>query len=202
MSDDNFVVAVYTTDTDVEEVVILLEKSGFNTKKLSIVAKDDQTEERAVGYYITGGRMKYWGKRAPFWGRVWGLLVGAAFFAVPGVGPVLVAGPLVSWIVGTFECTVIAGGLTTVGAGLYRIGIPHNSVLQYEAALKANKFVLVAYGMTHEVAGALDIIQTTRFTNLAVHSDVRLERAGTRQAYTLKTRSISRRDLEKSGPAQ
>ena len=177
MSGDNFVVAVYNTDTDVEEVVTLLRKSGFDTKKVSVVAKDYHTEEHSVGYYVTGGRMKYWGKRGPFWGRIWGLLVGAAFFADPGIGPVLVAGPLVAWIVGTFECAVIARGLSTIGAGLYRVGIPHDRVLQYEAALKANKFVLVVYGMTHEVAGALDIIQGTRFTNLAVYSDGRLEHA-------------------------
>ena len=179
MADDNFVVAVYNTEQEVEEVVIRLQKSAFNTNKLSIVAKDDyHTAEHPVGYYITGGRMKYWGKRGPFWGRIWGLLVGAAFFAVPGVGPVLVAGPLVAWIVGTLECTVIASGLSVIGAGFYRVGIPHDSALQYEAALKANRFVLVAYGVTHEVARALDIIQTTRFTNLAVHSDVRLAHAG------------------------
>lgn len=166
MSDDNFVVAVYNTETEVEEAVILLQKSGFNMKKLSIVGKDDPT------------RMKYWGKRGIFWGRIWGLLVGAAFFAVPGVGPVLVAGPLVSWIVGTLDCASVAGGLSAIGAGLYRIGIPRDSVLQYETALKANKFMLVACGMTYEVARALDIIQTTRFTSLAVHSGVRLEHAG------------------------
>ena len=43
-----------------------------------------------------GDRMKYWGKLGTFWGGLWGLLFGAAFFAIPGIGPVLVAGPLVS----------------------------------------------------------------------------------------------------------
>jgi hypothetical protein len=41
-----------------------------------------------------------WGKTGAFWGGFWGLLFGSAFFAIPGIGPVLVAEPLVARIVG------------------------------------------------------------------------------------------------------
>jgi hypothetical protein len=139
-------------------------------KKLSIVGKDYHTEEDVVGYYNAGNRMKYWGKLGAFWGGIWGLLVGAAFFAVPGMGPVLVAGPLVSWIVGALEGAVIVGGLSAIGAGLYSIGIPKDSGLQYEFALKADKFLLVSHGTTEEVARARDIIiATTRPEVVRVH---------------------------------
>jgi len=30
-----------------------------------------------------------------FWGGFWGLLFGSAAFAIPGLGPILLAGPLV-----------------------------------------------------------------------------------------------------------
>ena len=50
--------------------------------------------EQVVGYYNTGDRMKRWGKTGAFWGGFWGLLFGSAFFAIPGIGPLLVAGPL------------------------------------------------------------------------------------------------------------
>ncbi|MGA8792013.1 hypothetical protein [Candidatus Binatus sp.] len=52
------------------------------------------TDEHVVGYYTTGDRMKYWGKVGAAWGSFWGLLMGAGAFAIPGIGPVLVAGPL------------------------------------------------------------------------------------------------------------
>jgi len=71
---------------------------GLDMKKLSIVAKDSHHEEQVVGTTITGDRMKNWGSSAPS-GRALGMLFGAAFFAIPGIGPVLVAGPLVAWIV-------------------------------------------------------------------------------------------------------
>jgi hypothetical protein len=66
-------------------------------RSLSITARDTHTDERVVGYYNAGYRMKYWGKVGPFWGGFWGLLFGSAVFAIPGVGPILVAGPLVGW---------------------------------------------------------------------------------------------------------
>src|SRR5579863_2232482 len=158
---ENAVVAIYNTHTDAEEAIKELQKSGFNLKKLSIVGKDYHTEEHVVGYYNTGNRMKYWGKMGAFWGGFWGLLFGAAFFAIPGIGPVLVAGPLVAWIIGALEGAVVVGGLSAIGAGLYSIGIPKDSILQYETALKSNKFLLIAHGTAEEVAKARDIIQTT-----------------------------------------
>jgi uncharacterized membrane protein len=104
---ENAVVAIYNTHTDAEEAIKELQQSGFNLKKLSIVGKDYHTEEQVVGYYNTGSRMKYWGEMGAFWGGFWGLLFGAAFFAIPGIGPVLVAGPLVTWIVGALEGAVV-----------------------------------------------------------------------------------------------
>src|ERR1700689_198505 len=129
-------------------------------KSLSIAAKDTHTDEHVVGYYNAGDRMKHWGKLGAFWGGLWGLLFGAAFFWVPGVGPLLIGGPLVAWIVGALEGAVVVGGLSAVGAGLYSIGIPKDSVLRYEAALKADKFLVLAHGTAEDVAKARSILQT------------------------------------------
>src|ERR1700744_5620431 len=146
MAQDDAIVAVYKNHLEAEKAVQELQQAGFDVKKLSIIGKDYHTEEHVVGYYNAGDRMKYWGKLGAFWGGIWGLLFGAAFFAVPGVGPVLVAGPLVAWIVAALEGAVAVGGLSAIGAGLYSIGIPKDSIVRYESALKANKFLVVAHG--------------------------------------------------------
>ena len=170
MSDTNSVVAIYNTHSQAEEAVKDLQRSGFDMKKLSIVGKGYFTEEQVVGYYTTGDRMKHWGKLGAFWGGLWGMLFGAAFFAIPGLGPVLVAGPLVAWIVGALEGAVVVGGLSALGAGLYSIGIPKDSVVKYEAALKSDKFLVLAHGTADEVAKAKDILQTTRPAAVALHA--------------------------------
>jgi uncharacterized membrane protein len=118
VSETNAAVAIYDTHSQAEEAVKELQKSGIDMKKLSIVGKDYHTDEQVVGYYNTGDRMKYWGKLGAFWGGLWGMLFGAAFFAIPGIGPVLVAGPLVAWIVGALEGAVVFGGMGVTGAGL------------------------------------------------------------------------------------
>jgi hypothetical protein len=179
MNKENAAVAVYNTHGEAEEAVQQLQRAGYDMKKLSIVGKDYHTEEHVVGYYNAGDRMKRWGKSGAFWGGFWGMLFGAAFFAVPGIGPVLVAGPLVAWIVTGLEAAVVVGGLSAIGAGLYSIGIPKNSVLSYEVALKANKFLLLAHGTTEEVARARDILVTTRPAMIDVHHSEKMQPAGT-----------------------
>jgi uncharacterized membrane protein len=156
---NNAVVAVYPSHAGAESAVKDLEQSGFDMKKLSIVGRDYHTDEHVVGYYNAGDRMKYWGKVGAFWGGFWGLLFGSAFFLIPGFGPLLVAGPLVAWIVGGLESAVVVGGLSAIGGGLCSIGIPKDSVLKYETALKTGKYVLIAHGTTEEVARARDIIK-------------------------------------------
>src|ERR1035438_776721 len=168
MSEQNAVVAIYESHPQAEEALIELQRSGFDMKKLSIVGKDYHTEENVVGYYNAGDRMKRWGRSGILWGGVWGLLVGSAFFAVPGIGPVLVAGPLVAWIIGALEGAVVVGGLGAVGAGLYSIGIPKDSIVQYEAAIKSDRFLLLAHGTADEVEKARAIMGSSRSV-VAVH---------------------------------
>ena len=165
----NSVVAIYNTHTETEEAVKELQKSGFDMKKLSIMGKDYHSEEHVVGYYNTGDRVKYWGKLGAFWGGFWGLLFGSAFFFIPGFGPIVVGGPLVSWIIGALEGAVVIGGLSAVGAGLYSIGIPKDSILKYETSLKSNKFLLVAHGSIEEVEHARKILEATKATETVVH---------------------------------
>lgn len=178
MSEKNAVVAIYDTHSQAEEALKELQRSGFDMKKLSIVGKDYHTEEHVVGYYNAGDRMKRWGKTGAFWGGIWGLLFGSAFLAIPGIGPVLVAGPLVAWIIGALEGAVVVGGLSAVGAGLYSIGVPKDSIVRYETAIKSDKFLLLAHGTEDEVERARGIMRTARPVEVAVHTLKQAETTG------------------------
>ena len=161
MTKNNSTVAIYPTHEAAEAAIKELQLAGFDLKKLSIVGRDYHTDEHVIGYYNVGDRMKVWGKTGAFWGGLWGLLVGSAFSWIPGVGPLLVAGPLVGWIVGALEGAVVVGGLGAIGAGLYSLGIPKDSVLQYETALKTGKFVLIAHATAEQTHHAKDILNRT-----------------------------------------
>jgi uncharacterized membrane protein len=169
MNKDNSVVAIYQSHTAAESAVKELQQSGFDMKKLSIVGRDYHTDEHVVGYYNTGDRIKVWGKTGAFWGGLWGFMFGSAFFWVPGVGPLLVAGPLVSWIVGALEGAAVVGGISAFGAALYGVGIPKDSVLRYETALKTDKFILIAHGSIDETTRAKEILKGTKPETLEHH---------------------------------
>jgi uncharacterized membrane protein len=169
MSDKNSVVAIFNSHDRAEDAIRELQKSGFDMKKLSIIGKDYHTEENVVGYYTSGDRMKYWGKLGAFWGGFWGMLFGSAFFWLPGVGPVLVGGPLVAWMIGALESAAVMGGLSVLGAAMYSVGIPKDSVLQYESQIKNGKLLLVVHGTSQEVDRAKDLLDQTDADSATVY---------------------------------
>ena len=167
---NNSTVGLFSSHLDAESAIKELEKSGYDMKQLSIVGKDYQTEENVVGYYNTGDRMATWGKYGLFWGWIWGLLFGSAFLIIPGLGAVMVGGPMVSWIIGALETAFVTGGLTAIGGALASIGIPKDSVIRYETALKAHKFMLIVHGTAQEVEKAKDILMENNAEEAIVHN--------------------------------
>ena len=171
MTITNSVVAIYDTHEQAEQAIKELQEAGVDMKSLSIAARDTHTDEHVVGYYNAGDRMKYWGSVGAFWGGFWGLLFGSAAFAIPGIGPILVAGPLVGWIIAGVEGAAVVGGVSAVGAGLVSIGIPKDSVLKYDVALKTDKYLLVVHGTAEAVDKAKEIIAGTEHSSHAVHGE-------------------------------
>jgi hypothetical protein len=77
---------------------------------------------------------------------------------------------VVAWIVAALEGAVVVGGVSALGAGLYSMGIPKDSIVKYETALKTDQFLLIVHGTAAEVAKARDIIETTHPAGLDLHS--------------------------------
>ncbi|HAE41003.1 MAG TPA: permease [Candidatus Riflebacteria bacterium] len=175
MKAKNCVVALYKTHDDAEGAVKLLQRSGVNLKQCSILGQGYHTEEEVVGYYNAGDRMMFWGKQGVFWGGIWGILFGSGVFWIPGIGQVIAGGAIVSSIIGGLQGAAVIGGLNALGAGLYSIGIPKNSILQYETAIKANKFIVVFHGTAEENEKARETLDLTPKETLEVTVQEKLE---------------------------
>ena len=169
MVDENSCVAIYLTHEQAEAALRKLQKAAFDIKKISIVGRGYHPEEHPVGFYNTGDRVKFWGAQGGFWGGLWGLLVGAAMFWIPGLGPVVMAGPLVAVLVSALEGAVVVGGLSALGAALYSIGIPKDSIIRYETALESDQYLLIVHGTQQEVERAHDVLADTGPTDVAIH---------------------------------
>jgi len=169
ISKSNAVVAIYKSHTEAEAAVKELQQAGLDMKKLSIVGRDYHTDEQVVGYYNTGDRITFWGKRGAFWGGFWGLLLSGLFMTIPLVGHVVVLGYLATVMLAGIENAIVVGGLSALGAALYSLGIPKDSVLAYETAVKADDFLVMARGSAEEMARAKTILATTNPSRLDMH---------------------------------
>ena len=168
MSDDTLI-AIFANHEQAERAVKDLTAAKFDMKRLSIVGQGYHTEEQVVGFYNTGDRIKFWGKRGAFWGGLWGLFFGGIFLMVPVVGQVMVLGYLATAVASAVEGAVVVGGLSVLGAALASIGVPKDSVLQYETTVKADGFLVMAHGTAAEIARAKTILGTVNPSQIDLH---------------------------------
>ena len=164
----NAVLGVFDTHGQAEQVIKRLEANGVPLRQLSIVGKGYHSEEQPVGFYTTGDRVKTWGGVGLVWGGLWGLLFGAAFFWVPGIGPIAAAGPFINLLAGGVEGAALVGGITALGAALVSLGLPKKDVIKYERLIKADRFLLIAHGDPQEVARAKAQMEQAKATDTAV----------------------------------
>jgi hypothetical protein len=76
MENTDTVIAVFADHPAAETAIKKLTAAGFEMKNLSVVGKGYHTDEKVVGFYNTGDRVKFWGTRGAFWGGFWGLFLG------------------------------------------------------------------------------------------------------------------------------
>lgn len=169
MHELNSIVAIYETPVDAVQGANDLHTAGFNMLKLSIAAKECPGPEHIVGYCNTGTQVKYWGKMGTLWEGLCAYWASAAFFDLPGTGPVLLAGPLVAGIVDSMEGAKVSGGMGVFRNGLRRLGIPKESIVRYESELCAERLLLIAHGTPEELLRAKDVLHETRPTELNIH---------------------------------
>ena len=158
MSNPDSAFFVFDTHAAAEEAIRTLGQSGFDMKKLSLVGKGYHSEEKPMGFYTSGDRIKAWGSSGAFWGGIWGMLLAPAVFVLPGLGVVGMAGPIVATLVGALEGAVVVGGLSALGAALTQIGVPKDQVIKYEAALKVDKYLLVVHGSAEDQEKARSVL--------------------------------------------
>jgi hypothetical protein len=172
MSQTDTVIAVFTDHRGADEAIKKLTAARFEMKNLSVIGKGYHTEENVVGFYNIGDRVKFWGSRGAFWGGLWGLFFGGMFLFIPVVGHVVVLGYLAATAIAAGEGALIGGGLGVLGSALYSIGVPKDSVITYETALKADSFLVMAHGTPDEIARAKGILETAKPSRVDVHAGV------------------------------
>jgi len=169
MTPYGIVVATFDDHQEADAAVRKLITAGFDMKHFSVVGKGYHTDEKIVGFYSIGDRMKIWGKYGAFWGGLWGLFFGSVFITFPVIGPVVILGYLAAAVVSAVEGAVVVGGISALGAALFTAGMHKDSVIHYESVIKEDGFLIVAHGPAEEMARAKDNLATSYPKRLDLH---------------------------------
>ena len=65
---------------------------------------------------------------------------------------------------------LVVGGLSALGAGLYKISIPKDSIIEYESQIKMGKYVVIAHGSPDEVSNSQKTIALTQHQGMKEHA--------------------------------
>lgn len=165
MKHERRAVGVFPNSLEAENALLEIKSSGFPMDNVSIVGRnadaedrvagipvhnsiDNKADEGAVAGAVTGGAV----------GGVTGLLVGLGTLAIPGVGPVLLAGAAATALATTLAGTAIgAGGASLLGA-LIGLGVPDNDAQVYSDLLEQGYYLVVVDGNETQVRHAGEIL--------------------------------------------
>ncbi|RFU65019.1 general stress protein [Peribacillus glennii] len=139
------VVGVYENEGQAHDAVEELKRKGYRLEDISIVAKNieelgpnvEQVQPKNADGMIAG---------ATAGGVIGltGLLVGMSTLAIPGIGPIVAAGPIFSMLGGAVAgAATNAGGLT---GALKEMGLPEEEARQYEGDVKDGKILVLVDG--------------------------------------------------------
>lgn len=163
------VYAIAISEGQANQIVDSLTKSGFSSNDISALFPDKDTThefshekntkapEGAVTGAATGGLL----------GGSLGLLVGIGALAIPGVGPLIAAGPLLAALSGAAAGATV-GGIT---GGLIGLGIPEIEAKRYENRIaEGNILISILVDSDHQINQAKEILKNAGAEDISVTS--------------------------------
>lgn len=152
------IIGVFSDRAGAEKAVNNLRQQGFGSEEISIVSKGQQTsssgnyEDDITDGALTGGTI----------GGIGGLLLGAGALAIPGIGPIVAAGPIAAALSGA-----VAGG---IAGGLIDWGIPAQTSRKYEHQVSQGSILAIIKTNSGKVQQAAQILRTNGATDVESHS--------------------------------
>lgn len=155
------VIGVFDSRDQAEKAVNEMRDSGFDTNEISIVAKDDRqqtADNQDAGMDLgigdgtaTGGAI----------GGLAGLALGAGALAIPGLGPVIAAGPIAGLLSGA-----ATGG---IAGGLIDWGLPEDRGRHYEEEVKKGSILAAVTTEEQNINDAANIMRSWGARDVETH---------------------------------
>lgn len=151
---------IASSRSDANQIIASLKAANFSSKDISVLLPDKESNdgfERETKIKAPTGKGILTGSVI---GGTLGWIAGIATLAIPGVGPLIAAGPIVAALssaaVGT-AVGVTAGGIT---GGLISFGVPENEARRYEGKVLAGSMLIAVHTEDDaEITRAKDIFK-------------------------------------------
>jgi hypothetical protein len=168
-----------SSEAQAQRIVSQLLSAGFHNEDISILSPDQnqpkvtsnrygeavegdfaRTADKDLSSSSTGSKASEMGAVGAAAGGVLGgslgLLAGIGSLAIPGLGALIAAGPIMAALSGS----AVGGGLGLLVGAIVGAGIPENEAKRYEAGLKAGNILISAHADTREeVTRAYEIMK-------------------------------------------
>lgn len=159
----------FSSHKEAESALGELRNSGFNMDQISIIGNnvndnsdmagaqkgehlkdlDNKADEGAKKGAVSGGAA----------GGLTGLLVGLGLVAIPGVGPVMLAGAAATALATTLTGGAIGAAAGSLVGGLVGLGIPKDRAQAYSDRVDQGDYLVMVDGTDQEVRQAETIFQ-------------------------------------------
>ncbi|MFS0574040.1 general stress protein [Sporosarcina sp. 179-K 3D1 HS] len=138
------VVGYYDTETEAIAAIEDLKRQGYSSDEISVVSKHgdhidhiaDETGTHAADGAATGAAT------GGVLGGLGGVLAGLGALAIPGIGPIIAAGPIVAGITGA----AAGAGVGGLAGALIGMGIPEEEAHRYNDYFDEGKILILVDG--------------------------------------------------------
>ncbi len=141
----NSLVAVFNSHEEVGAALdILTNQLKIGRDNISVLGKGENGEPKdTFELKKENSDIIFWGEQGALWGGIFGFLAGGFFAFIPGFGPLVAAGPVLSSLVGALGGAEVLGSLGALVAWLTDLGMEEVQAHKYADYLKNGKIIIL-----------------------------------------------------------
>ena len=144
---DECIISIFDTMSETERALNSLTASRFPLEQISFASRNLHSDAQRHGFASTSRHTE----ESPWYGGLFGVLIGVAFVVLPGFGLLIVAGPLAAKVKNHLVSEASADVLL---ASLTEWGVRADQVARYSASLRQDKHLLVLHGSAEQLVNA------------------------------------------------
>ena len=169
-------VGLFYSRDEAERALRALKDDGFDMNRVNVIAKDADsvTQSAGVDTAYDEGNNAAEGAGAgatsgAVLGGIGGLLLGLGTLAIPGVGPIIVAGEAASTIASTLAGAGIGAAAGGIIGGLVGLGIPEDKAKIYSDRVSSGSYLVMVNGTDDDISRAERILQDNGIEEYGVY---------------------------------